>query len=64
MLAKLEPAREGEPIGLYHGSPRDPIWEYVLSTDQAEDCFDSMDPRVGESATATWRCASRARTAR
>ena len=21
-----------EPIGLYHASPRDPVWEYVLST--------------------------------
>ena len=47
LLAKLEPARDGEPIGLYHGSPRDPIWEYVLSTEQAEECIEAMDPRVG-----------------
>jgi predicted phosphodiesterase len=47
LLARLEPAREDQRIGLYHGSPRDPIWEYVLSTEQAEDCFEAMDPRVG-----------------
>jgi predicted phosphodiesterase len=46
-LAALEPARPGEPIGLYHGSPRDPIWEYVLSSGQAEECLDAMDERVG-----------------
>ncbi len=46
-LAQLEPARNGEAIGLYHGSPRDPIWEYVLAGDQADECFDAMKPRVG-----------------
>jgi predicted phosphodiesterase len=46
-LGRLEPARESEPIGLYHGSPRDPIWEYVLAGDQADECFDAMGPRVG-----------------
>jgi predicted phosphodiesterase len=46
-LATLEPARPGEPIGLYHGSPRDPIWEYVLSSGQAEDCLDAMGERIG-----------------
>lgn len=47
LLGRLEPAREDERIGLYHGSPRDPIWEYVLSTEQAEECIEAMDPRVG-----------------
>ena len=47
ILAALEPARNGEQIGLYHGSPRDPIWEYVLSSSQAEDCLDEMEERVG-----------------
>lgn len=47
VLGRLDPASEDEPIGLYHGSPRDPIWEYVLSTDQAEECIDAMGPRVG-----------------
>ena len=29
-LAALEPKGARAGIGLYHGSPRDPIWEYVL----------------------------------
>ena len=43
-LAPADPAREP---GLYHASPRDPIWEYVLSTWQALECIDEMEPRVG-----------------
>jgi predicted phosphodiesterase len=46
-LAGLAPADERQPIGLYHGSPADPIWEYVLSTEQAEQSFDAMGPRIG-----------------
>jgi len=46
-LSRLEPAKEGEAIGLYHASPRDPIWEYVLSTSQANECMDEMSERVG-----------------
>lgn len=45
-LEGLEPLLEGEAIGLYHASPRDPVWEYVLSTSQAGDCMDAMDVRV------------------
>jgi predicted phosphodiesterase len=45
-LATLPPAHSGDRIGLYHGSPRDPIWEYVLSGDQAEECIEAMDERV------------------
>jgi predicted phosphodiesterase len=46
-LGSLEPQRAGEAIGLYHASPRDPVWEYVLTTSQAEMCMDRMDDRVG-----------------
>jgi predicted phosphodiesterase len=46
-LEKLEPADEGRAIGLFHGSPRDPVWEYVLSSMAADDCIDAMDARVG-----------------
>jgi predicted phosphodiesterase len=46
-LEKLDTADEGQPLGLYHASPRDPVWEYVLSSIAADDCFDDMDPRVG-----------------
>jgi diadenosine tetraphosphatase ApaH/serine/threonine PP2A family protein phosphatase len=43
-LAASEPTREP---GLFHGSPRDPVWEYVLSSWQADECMDLMDARVG-----------------
>lgn len=39
-LDQLEPSKLDEPVGLYHASPRDPIWEYVLSPLQAELCLD------------------------
>ena len=45
-LAALEPARSAEAIGLYHASPRDPVWEYVLSALLAELCFDSSPHRI------------------
>jgi predicted phosphodiesterase len=46
-LRSLKPAENGRAIGLYHASPRDPIWEYVLSTWQADECMDLMDGRIG-----------------
>jgi diadenosine tetraphosphatase ApaH/serine/threonine PP2A family protein phosphatase len=46
-LEKLEPADEGHALGLYHASPRDPVWEYVLSSMAADDCIRQMKPRVG-----------------
>lgn len=46
-LKRLTPVNEKGAIGLYHASPRDPVWEYVLSTMQAELCFEQMAPRVG-----------------
>jgi diadenosine tetraphosphatase ApaH/serine/threonine PP2A family protein phosphatase len=46
-LRGLSPTEAGREIGLYHASPRDPVWEYVLSEWQAEDCMDLMEPRVG-----------------
>jgi predicted phosphodiesterase len=45
-LLGLEPQGSGEGYGLFHASPRDPIWEYVLSGLTAELCFDSTDFRV------------------
>jgi predicted phosphodiesterase len=45
-LADLRPqGQEGE-IGLYHASPRDPVWEYVLSALLAELCLDSEPNRI------------------
>jgi predicted phosphodiesterase len=38
-LAALEPSAEREGVGLYHGSPRDPVWEYVLTWDVAREAL-------------------------
>ena len=46
-LRGLEPSQAGKAIGLYHASPRDPVWEYVISGWQAEECIGVMEPRVG-----------------
>lgn len=35
LLARLEPQGSAHGVSLYHGSARDPIWEYVLSDDAA-----------------------------
>jgi diadenosine tetraphosphatase ApaH/serine/threonine PP2A family protein phosphatase len=45
-LETLNPSHEGEVVGLFHASPRDPIWEYVLSGGQAAECMDAMPQRV------------------
>jgi predicted phosphodiesterase len=45
-LAELRPQGAEEQIGLYHASPRDPIWEYVLSALLAELCLDAQPHRV------------------
>jgi predicted phosphodiesterase len=45
-LQKLEPQDLEEAVGLFHASPRDPVWEYVLSPLQAELCLDVQAHRV------------------
>ena len=45
-LGRLRPADRHLDLGLYHASPRDPIWEYVLSIEQAAECIDVQDERV------------------
>ena len=45
-LRALRPEGEEGSVGLYHASPRDPIWEYVLSALLAELCFDAQRQRV------------------
>jgi predicted phosphodiesterase len=45
-LEQLDPSNGDEAVGLYHASPRDPVWEYVLSPLQAELCLDVQDHRV------------------
>jgi diadenosine tetraphosphatase ApaH/serine/threonine PP2A family protein phosphatase len=46
-LRGLEPYGSRAGVGLFHASPRDPIWEYVLSTDQAEAGLDAQAERIG-----------------
>ena len=46
-LSALEPAEPAGQVGLFHASPRDPVWEYVLSSWQADECLDQMEARVG-----------------
>jgi predicted phosphodiesterase len=38
-LAGLEPSATRDGIALYHASPRDPIWEYILSYEAAHDAI-------------------------
>ena len=42
-LLALTPSAEAAGYGLFHASPRDPVWEYVLSGLTAELCFDATD---------------------
>jgi diadenosine tetraphosphatase ApaH/serine/threonine PP2A family protein phosphatase len=46
-LRELEPSGLREGVGLFHASPRDPVWEYVLSIEQADECMDVQPERVG-----------------
>ena len=56
-LKSLVPADPKREPALYHASPRDPVWEYVLSSWQADECMDLMEGRVaavGHSHVALW----------
>jgi predicted phosphodiesterase len=61
-LNQLAPVFEEEKLGLYHASPRDPVWEYVLSPLQAELCLDVQKHRtclIGHSHVALSFCRTR-----
>jgi predicted phosphodiesterase len=45
-LRGLQPADESRDVALYHASPRDPVWEYVLWPDQAAECLAAQATRV------------------
>ncbi|MDX6642411.1 MAG: hypothetical protein QOD76_373 [Solirubrobacteraceae bacterium] len=45
-LRELEPKGVVDGVGLYHASPRDPVWEYVLSSLLADLCLDVQGQRV------------------
>lgn len=60
-LKGLKPEETGREVGLYHASPRDPVWEYVLAVDQAAECMEEQAQRVsliGHSHVALWFCAA------
>jgi predicted phosphodiesterase len=42
-LLALEPSGRAPGAGLYHGSPRDPVWEYVVTPEAARAAF-AIDP--------------------
>ncbi len=46
-LSTLPSSGAAEQVGLFHGSPRDPVWEYVISALLADLCFDTMRTRIG-----------------
>jgi diadenosine tetraphosphatase ApaH/serine/threonine PP2A family protein phosphatase len=46
-LGGLKPTAARAGVGLFHASPSDPIWEYVLSIDQAEAGLNAQEQRVG-----------------
>jgi diadenosine tetraphosphatase ApaH/serine/threonine PP2A family protein phosphatase len=43
LLDRLEPAGSAHGVALYHGSARDPVWEYVLSDEGALATLDLAD---------------------
>jgi diadenosine tetraphosphatase ApaH/serine/threonine PP2A family protein phosphatase len=56
-LKGLKPENTEHEVGLYHASPRDPVWEYVLAVDQARECIAEQEGRVsliGHSHVALW----------
>ena len=45
-LSDLSPSDLSRDAALYHASPRDPVWEYVLWPEQAADCLAAQDKRI------------------
>lgn len=46
-LSSLESQGSARDVGLFHGSPRDPVWQYVTSSLLADLCLDLMTERIG-----------------
>ena len=59
-LRTLRTHDEDRSVGLYHASPRDPVWEYVLSALLAELCLDARATGSASSAIRTSRSRSSA----
>jgi diadenosine tetraphosphatase ApaH/serine/threonine PP2A family protein phosphatase len=45
-LGELDATSQRKGIGLFHASPRDPVWEYVLSLEQADACLEVQPERI------------------
>ena len=45
-LRGLSPGAVEQAVAMFHGSPRDPVWEYVLSEEQARLALDASPRRV------------------
>jgi diadenosine tetraphosphatase ApaH/serine/threonine PP2A family protein phosphatase len=45
-LASLPSGVDREGIGLFHASPRDPVWEYVVDPQVARGCLDAQAERI------------------
>jgi diadenosine tetraphosphatase ApaH/serine/threonine PP2A family protein phosphatase len=45
-LGGLDPQSTDHEVAIYHASPRDPVWEYVLWPDQAAECIRAQAQRV------------------
>jgi len=45
-LMALEPEDPDGEVAMFHASPRDPIWEYVINGDQARAAFDAHPARI------------------
>ncbi len=46
MLRPLSPSGLRSGMAIFHASPRDPVWEYVLSADQASECMQLQPERI------------------
>ena len=45
-LEALSSSAEREGVGLYHASPRDPVWEYVLTWEAARDAIEDSEAEI------------------
>jgi diadenosine tetraphosphatase ApaH/serine/threonine PP2A family protein phosphatase len=45
-LESLEPKARRQGVELFHASPRDPVWEYVLSADAVEAAFELTEANL------------------
>jgi predicted phosphodiesterase len=45
-LERLEPSGEAAGAGLFHASPRDPVWEYILTEQAARAALESTSEHV------------------